>query len=145
MNIVEALNVALPEIPERLARKRVLKMDPRLVGREHVLDGVPVVRVLIPEGHGFHDLPPEYWEVLQLFDGERTYEEIAELFTARTGMALSGDWVLQFATENAEAAFWSKTLQEKNAHFREELAEKRARTQKKSKWSNLAEITFPAW
>ncbi|MGO9827966.1 MAG: hypothetical protein ACLPMG_22150, partial [Terriglobales bacterium] len=147
MNIVEALNVALPEIPERLARqKRVLKMDPRLVGREHVLDGVPVVRVLIPDSHGFHDLPPEYWELIQLFDGERTYEEIADLFTARTGIAASADWVLEFATENAEGPFWSRTLQEKNARFREELAEKRrARTSKKSKWSNLAEITFPAW
>jgi putative peptide zinc metalloprotease protein len=147
MNIVEALNVALPEIPERLARqKRVPKMDPRLVAREHVLDGVRVVLVLIPDSNGYYTLPPVNWELIQLFDGERTYEEIAELFAARTGMAVSGDWVLEFAVENAEAAFWSKTLQEKNARFREELAEKRrGRTQKKSKWSNLAEITFPAW
>jgi putative peptide zinc metalloprotease protein len=147
MNIVEALNVALPEMPERLMRqKRVPKMDPRLVGRTHVLDGVPVVHVLIPDNHQYYALPPEEWELIQIFDGERTYEEIAELFTARTGKAVSGDYVLEFATVNAEAAFWSRTLQEKNARFREELAEKRrACTQKKSRWSNLAEITFPAW
>lgn len=147
MNIVEALNVALPEMPERLLRqKRVPKMEPRLVGRAHVLDGVPVVRVLIPDNHGFCTLPPEYWELLQLFDGEKTYEEIAELFTARSGMAMTRDWVLEFATVNAEAPLWSKTLLEKNARFREDAAEKRrGRTQKKSKWSNLAEITFPAW
>ena len=147
MNIVEALNVALPEIPERLLRqKRVPKMDPRLVGRDHVLDGVPVVRVLIPDNHEFYTLPPEYWELLQLFDGERSYQEIADLFAARTGMAVTEDWVLQFATDNADAAFWSRTLQEKNARFREELMEKRrSRTHKKSKWGSLAEITFPAW
>lgn len=147
MNIAEALSVALPDIPERLVRqKRLPKMNPRLVGREHIVDGVPIVRVLVPENHAFHDLPPEFWELLQLFDGERTYEEIAELFTARTGIAATADWVMEFATANAEAAFWSKTLQEKNARFREELTEKRrARTQKKSKWGNLAEITFPAW
>jgi putative peptide zinc metalloprotease protein len=147
MNIVEALNVALPEIPEHLMRqKRVPKMDPRLIARQHVLDGVPVVLVLIPDSHGYYTLPPVNWELIQLFDGERTYEEIAELFTARTGMAASGDWVQEFADENADAAFWSKTLQEKNARFREELVEKRrGRTQNKSKWSNLAEITFPAW
>ena len=134
-------------MPERLTRqKRVPKMDPRLVGRTHVLDGVPVVHVLIPDNHQYYTLPPQDWELIQLFDGERTYEEIAELFTARTGKAVSGDYVLEFATVNAEAAFWSRTLQEKNARFREELAEKRrACTQKKSKWSNLAEITFPAW
>jgi putative peptide zinc metalloprotease protein len=147
MNIVEALNVALPEMPERLLRqKRVPKMDPRLVGREHVLEGVPVVQVLIPDNHGFYTLPPQSWELLQLFDGERTYEEIAELFAKRTGIAATGDWVLEFATVNAETAFWYRTLLETNARFREEMAEKRrARTQKKSKWSNLAEITFPAW
>src|ERR1035441_4032371 len=147
MNIVEALNVALPEMPERLMRqKRVPKMDPRLVGRAHVLDGVPVVRVLIPDNHEFHNLPPAYWELLQLFDGERTYEEIAALFTARTGIAATSDWVEEFATVNDDAAFWSRTLQEKNARFREEVTEKRrALIQKKSKWSNLAEVTFPAW
>jgi len=147
MNIVEALNVALPEIPDRLAwQKRVPRMDPRLVGRDHILDGVPVVRVLIPDNHEFYTLPPEYWELLQLFDGERSYEEIAALFTERTGIAVAEDWVKQFAAENAEAGFWSRTLQEKNARFREEMAEKRrALTKKKSKWSNLAEITFPAW
>jgi putative peptide zinc metalloprotease protein len=147
MNIVEALNVALPEIPERLLRqKRMPKIDPRLVARKHVLDGVPVVLVLIPDSHGYYTLPPVNWELIQLFDGERTYEEIAEFFTASTGMAVSGQWVQEFANENADAAFWSKTLLEKNARFRQELAEKRrGRTQKKSKWSNLAEISFPAW
>ena len=147
MNIVEALNVALPEMPERLMRqKRVPKMDPRLVGREHISDGVPEVRVLIPDTHQYYILPPRDWELLQLFDGERTYEEIAALFTARTGIAATADWVLEYATVNAGAAFWSRTMQEKNARFREELVEKRrALTQKKSKWSNLSEITFPAW
>jgi putative peptide zinc metalloprotease protein len=147
MNIAEALNVALPEIPDRLGRqKRVPKMDPRLVGRDHILDGVPVVRVLIPDNHEFYTLPPEYWELLQLFDGERTYGEIAELFTANTGITVTSDYVSQFATENADAAFWSKTLQEKSARLREEMVEKRrTRTQKKSKWGNLAEITFSAW
>ncbi len=147
MNIVEALNVALPEIPERLLRQKgVPKMDPRLVGRQHVLEGVPVVQVLIPDNHGFYTLAPESWELLQLFDGERSYEEIAELFAKRTGIAATADWVLEFATLNAETAFWHRTLLEKNARFREEMAERRrARTPKKSRWSNLAEVTFPAW
>src|ERR1035441_9470121 len=108
MNIAEALNVALPEMPERLTRqKRVPKMDPRLLGREHISDGVPEVRVLIPDIHQYYTLPPRDWELLQLFDGERTYEEIAALFTARTGIAATADWVLEYATVNAGAAFWS--------------------------------------
>ena len=147
MNIVEALNVALPETPERLLRqKRVPKMDPRLVGREHISDGVPEVRVLIPDIHQYYTLPPRDWELLQLFDGERTYKEIAALFTARTGIAATSELVEEYATVNAGAAFWSRTMQEKNARFREDLVEKRrVLTQKKSKWSNLSEITFPAW
>ena len=147
MNIVEALNVALPEMPERLMRqKRAPKMDPRLVAREHISEGVPEVRVLIPDIHRYYALHPRDWELLQLFDGERTYEEIAALFTARSGIAATSEWVEEFATVNAGGPFWTQTLLEKSARLREELAEKRrGLTQKKSKWSNLSEITFPAW
>jgi len=143
MNIVEALNVALPEIPERLSRqKRIPKADLRLVAREHTEDGEPVVRVLIPDTHQYSTLPPHIWDLVQLFNGERTYEEIAELYTAQIGVTADAEWVREFAVVNADAAFWCKTAQEKNARFREEQAEKhRAR----NKSNNLAEITFPAW
>ncbi len=143
MNIVEALNVALPEIPEQ-RKKRPLEMDPRLVAREHVMEGVPIVRVLVPEAHEYYNLPPHLWNLLQLFNGERDYEEIAELYTAQYGIAATGDWVRDFATQNAEASFWFWTPLEKSARLREEQAAKhRAQAQKKS--NNLAEIAFPAW
>jgi putative peptide zinc metalloprotease protein len=143
MNIVEALNVALPEIPQRRQQKRPPKMNPGLVAREHLMEGTPVVRVLVPETHSFYNLPPDLWKLLQLFDGERDYEEIAALYRERYGIAATPEWVRDFATENAEGALWQRSLQEKNARYRDELAAKhRAHTQKKS---NLAEITFPAW
>ncbi len=143
MNIVEALNVALPEIPERLAwQKRVPKVDPRLVAREHILEGVPMVRVLLPDTHEFYTLPLHTWKLIRLFNGDRNYEEVAQIYTAETGIAADANWVREFAAENADADFWYKSSQEKNARFREEMAEKR-RAQKKS--NNLAEIRFPAW
>jgi putative peptide zinc metalloprotease protein len=143
MNIVEALNVALPEIPERLSRqKRLPKIDPRLVAREHFLDGEPMVRVLIPDTHMFYTLPVHTWALLELFDGERNYAEIAELYTAQTGLTVDDKWVQDFAAQNADATFWYRTAQEKNARAREELAQKH-RARKKS--NNLAEIAFPAW
>lgn len=145
MNIVEALNVALPEIPDRLTlQKHPLKMEPGLVAREHIIDGVPVVRVLIPESHEFYNLPPDIWNLVQLFDGERNNEEIAEIYSAQYGIAATPEWVRDFTIQNAEAAFWYKSPQERNARYREELAAKhRAHSKKKS--ANLAEITFPAW
>lgn len=145
MNIVEALNVALPEIPERLAwQKRMPKVDPRVVAREHILEGEPMVRVLIPDDHVFYTLPRQTWQLIQLFDGSRNYEEIAELYTTETGVAVDARWVQEFAAENADSTFWYRSKQEKIARVREELAEKH-RAQAKKKSSNLAEIAFPAW
>ena len=111
----------------------------------NVLDGVPVVRVLVPDNHAFHDLPPEYWELLQLFDGERTYEEIATLFTANRHRGL-GRLGVGVCHRKCRRPILGQDLQEKNSRFRDELmGKRRARTQKKTKWSNLAETTFPAW
>ena len=47
MNLSEALDAALPEIPKtRLARSRPPCLDPDLIVREDILDGEPIVGVL---------------------------------------------------------------------------------------------------
>ena len=44
MNLSEALDAALPEIPqERLTRSRPPRLDPDLIMREDVLDGEPII------------------------------------------------------------------------------------------------------
>ena len=48
MNIVRALDVALPELPEQVIRKNPPKLDPKVIAKEHIENGQPVVMVKMP-------------------------------------------------------------------------------------------------
>jgi putative peptide zinc metalloprotease protein len=147
MNLAEALNVALPEIPVRaLAKERLPRIDPNLVVKEQTQDGKPMVMVLIPKTRRYYPFTQAQWVLLQLFDGQRTYGEIAEIATAQTLVFHSEDYVREFAETMADQPFWYKTPQEQNIALWEKLTEERRhRAQKRSRLGNLAEITFSAW
>ncbi len=58
MNLSEALDAALPEIPKtQLSRARPPRLDPELVTREDVLDGEPVVGILQRSKGSFFPFP----------------------------------------------------------------------------------------
>ena len=48
MNILEALEVALPDLPAQTAQRRFPKLDPRVISREHIEQGVRVVLAKMP-------------------------------------------------------------------------------------------------
>jgi hypothetical protein len=78
MNLSEALDAALPEIPRtRLSRKNPPRLDPELIVREDVSDGEPIVAVYQRSTANLLRMKPTQWQLAQLFDGVRTYEEIA--------------------------------------------------------------------
>ena len=84
MNLSEALNAALPETPKtRYARERPPRLDPELIIHEDTLDGEPIIGVLQREGSNYFRFPPGQWRLAELFDGVRSYEEIAALFKRR--------------------------------------------------------------
>ena len=144
MNLSEALDAALPEIPkERLSRSRPPQLDPELIIRDGVLDGEPFVGVLQRGKNNYFRLSPSQWMLAQLFDGERTYEEIAETFFAETGAAIDVAGVRSFADQMDELDFWYKTYQEKNLAMREKLLAQRGRRTKSK--INVAHISFSAW
>ena len=88
--------------------------------------------------------PPESWSLIQLFDGERSFAEIAELYTAETGQLYSEDTVRDFAASIEAMNFWYHTPQEKNIKLMQRTADERRRLQKKTNWGDLSLITFPA-
>lgn len=148
MNLAEALNVALPELPAvtTASQKRLPKLDPNLIVKEQTQDGKPMVMVLIPSSRRYYPVTHDQWNLLTLFDGERSYEEIADLYTTQTGALYTEQYVRDFAQSTAELPFWYKTAQEQNIGLWEKLKEeRRRRAQKHSKFGNLAEITFSAW
>ncbi|MGD0730168.1 MAG: HlyD family efflux transporter periplasmic adaptor subunit [Terracidiphilus sp.] len=146
MNLSEALDAALPEIPKtRLSRTRPPCLDPDLVVREDVLDGETYIVVLQRNGGSIFRFTPLQWRVALLFDGVRTYDEIAEDYTAETGQPLSPDDVRGFAENMERDDFWYKTPQEKNLAMNQKLAAQRERKAGRKSKINIAHITFSAW
>jgi len=146
MNLSEALDAALPEIPKaRLSRIRPPRLDPELVTRDDVLDGEPIVGILQRSKGSFFRFQPPQWQLAQLFDGVRSYEEIAERFNAEHGDALTPREVAEFATSLDEADFWFKTPQEKNMAYSARLKAERGRKASRTSKINIAHISFTAW
>jgi putative peptide zinc metalloprotease protein len=146
MNLTRALNAALPEIPARMLAQRCPRVPPDAVFQEHVEDGQPVVRVLVPSQDAMYRFPPQNWALVLLFNGTRTFEEIAELHSAQSGAAYDVEGVREFAASLEAMEFWYRTPQEKNILWMQQSAEERRRAlkSKKKKYGDLSEIAFPA-
>ncbi len=147
MNLTRVLNNALPEIPARTLSQRPPKMPPDVVFNEHVEDGAPIVRVFVSSLQLMYSFPPATWAVIQLFDGTRSVEEVAELFSQQRGQAYSVEEVRDIVDQLESSNFWYKTAQEKNIQLMQISREERKKLirSRKSKVGDLAEITFPAF
>jgi len=93
MNILEALEVALPDLPATTAKRRYPKLDPRVIHKEHSELGVRVVLAKMPGSDVYIRLSPEQWELLKLFDGKRSHQQISELFLQQANVAFSEEVV----------------------------------------------------
>jgi putative peptide zinc metalloprotease protein len=146
MNLSEALDAALPEIPKaKLARTRPPCLDPELIAREDTLDGEPVIGVFQRRQGNFFRLEPIQWQLAVLFDGERTYDEIAELFKEQTGAETSAEEIRMFAKNMDEADFWYQSPQERNIALNEKLTAQRSRRAQRTSKINIAHISFNGW
>ena len=146
MNLSEALDAALPEIPKtRLMRGRPPRLDPDLVVREDVLDGETFFVALKRDGGSIFRFTPLQWQTVALFDGVRTFDEIAELYTEQTGMPLTPNEARDIADVMERDGFWYKTPQEKNLALSEKLLKQRSRQASRKSKINLAHIAFSAW
>src|SRR6476660_49240 len=146
MNLTQALNVVLPEIPARLVAQRCPRLHPEVVHQEHIVDGRPAVRIYVPGVDAFFTLAPQTWNLVRFFNGQRSYEEVAEAYLQETGTPVSQDELHEVADSLEAAEFWYKTPQEKNiARLMQSAKERRDALKKKSKWTDLGFIKFPAF
>jgi putative peptide zinc metalloprotease protein len=146
MNLSEALDAALPEIPRsKLTRVRPPRLDPDLIVRDDTVDGEPIVGAFQRSQGNYFRFPPLQWTLAQLFDGERSYEEIAELFNEETGALVAASDVRLFAQNMDEADFWYQTPQERNIALNEKLTAQRNRRAKRKSKINVAHISFSGW
>jgi putative peptide zinc metalloprotease protein len=147
VNLTRVLNVALPDIPARVLGDKPPRFPPDVIWKEHVEEGARVVRVVVRGVESMFRFPPANWELAQHFDGKRSYAEIAEAYSEKTNTLLSEDDAREFAQTLESIGFWHRTAQEKNVLLMQKDATKRRKALKatKSKWGDLAEITFPAF
>jgi putative peptide zinc metalloprotease protein len=89
---------------------------------------------------------PVQWRIIELFDGVRTYEEIAALHAERYGVAYGADDLREFAAGLDDAEFWYRTPLERSVALRQKLESGRHQhTHRKSKWGDIAHMQFSAW
>lgn len=144
MNIIRTLDMALPEIRERRVQQVLPRMEPTLVAREHVEEGVLKIFVLKPKTGGFYRLTPEQWQLLQLFDGKRSFQEIAAKYSEISGEECSEEQVRDFSDALAGTDMIHRTALESNAVLLETLEQQRKK-RRKSKWGELSEVNIAAW
>jgi putative peptide zinc metalloprotease protein len=143
MNLSEVLNVALPELPARRIGKSNLRLHPKLIAREQIEGGVPTIVATVSGGSYVMRFSPEQWKLLQLFNGERSYGEAAELFQEETGIDVSEEQVREFADSLDEGGIWYRTSLELATTASEKLADERRRRSRKK--IDLSMMTFSTW
>lgn len=146
MNLTRALEVALPDIPARKLAEACPRMDPGASSREHLEEGQRIVRIYIPASRGMYTLTPEQWELAQLFNGERSYEQIAEVYSQEHGNLYDEQGVREFSEDLEANEFWYKTPREKNIQLmKQSVEERRKKLKTKSRWADLSDVNFPAF
>jgi putative peptide zinc metalloprotease protein len=143
MNLAEVLNVALPELPARRLTKRFPRLHPKLIIREQIEDGNPTMVGMISGGTFIFRFTPEQWRLLELFNGERSYAEVADLYLEQTGVAFGEEQIHEFTDSLDEGGFWYKTTYEQNITASQKLADERQRKNKRK--VDLSLITFSTW
>jgi putative peptide zinc metalloprotease protein len=143
MNLSEVLNVALPELPVRRI-KGYPRLHPKVVVREHIEDGSPTMVGVVSGGIYVYRFSPEQWSLVQLFDGQRSYKEVAALFEQQTGIAVGEEQVQEISSALDELDFWYKTPLEKNITATQKLADQRQkRTRKKT--IDMGQMVVASW
>ena len=146
MNLTRALEVALPEIPARLIAQSCPRLHPDVVFKEHIVDGRPVVRIVVPGVDAMFNVSPATWKLVRFFDGQRSFEQVAEAYTRETGMLISLDDVHGLADDLESIRFWYKTPREKNIALMQQSVDERRNARKQtSKWGDLSLIKFEAF
>jgi putative peptide zinc metalloprotease protein len=146
MNLAEALNAALPDLPVRKIWSVYPRLDKDLITRENLEDGEKVVVALIRGTDRIYCFSSEQWRIVELFDGKRSYEEVASLHAERYNVAYAVDDLKEYASGLDDVDFWYKTPLEKSIALREKLESGRHQhTHRKSKWGDISHMQFSAW
>ncbi len=114
MNLAQVLHEALPDAPPPKLDGVYPRVHPNLIVREHTDREGTMLRVIAPGGELLFRLNKLQFELLMLFDGQRSYEQVAQLFHEKTGLAVTAEQVKSFADSMDKGGFWYRTPQEQS-------------------------------
>jgi putative peptide zinc metalloprotease protein len=143
MNLSEVLNVALPELPARRV-KSYPRIHPKIVMREQVEGGVPVLIAIVSGGTYLYRFNPQQWALAQLFDGQRSYADVTQAYQEQTNTAIEENDVREFADSLEQGEFWYKSALDQNLTAAQKLADTRQQKIKK-KFADLSSIVVASW
>jgi putative peptide zinc metalloprotease protein len=143
MNLTEALETSLPEIPA-LAKDTRPRIHPNLIWRERTENGKTTITALVPGKGLLYRFSPQQWDLVQLFDGNRTIPEVADLYLEQSGIVYTPEQLQESIAGMGD--FWYKTPLEQNVALKQRLAgERQKRIEKKSKYGDVSHMEFGVW
>jgi putative peptide zinc metalloprotease protein len=138
MNLTEALDVALPRLQERRVLQNFPRPHPKLIWRQHIENGEPIVVAHIPGTAELFRFFPDQWAILQLFDGRRSYAEVSEEYRRRSGVEISESDLRKFAQMLQDNGFWYETAHD--AYLSYATADGTRMRRERSRFADLARI-----
>ncbi len=138
MNILNIGDLAFTPLPAELAKDRMPKLDPELLTREHDENGVQYMFVMRRRRNLLYKVPIEEWRLLELFDGRRSYEQIALEYSQRTGVEYTPEQIREYAElrmKQGAELFYQSPMEKNQARLDTVLSRRRHR-----KHIDLAEI-----
>ena len=143
MNLTEALHVALPRVQQRRVLLDFPRPHPKLISRQHIENGEPIVIAHIPGTAELFRFLPDQWALVQLFDGRRSYAEVLQEFRSRSGLEVGESELRKFAQMLHDNGFWYQTAYDSYLSYAN--AESARTKNKKSRSGDMARIDLWAW
>src|SRR5690349_22906835 len=106
MNLAEALNVALPDLPAPSSQRRYPRLHPNIIAREHLEEGTRMVYAIVSGADQVYRLTTQEWEVANLFDGRRSYQDVADLANEKFGAQYSAEDIHEYASTLENVWYW---------------------------------------
>ncbi|MGZ4821640.1 MAG: efflux RND transporter periplasmic adaptor subunit, partial [Terriglobales bacterium] len=144
-NLARVLEESVRELPRVKAQPVRPRLHPKLVVREHQERDGKIFAMCIPGGRPLHyfRLNEAQFQISQLFDGERTAEDVAQIAAEKLNLQYSADEVTKFIEALEATDFWYHTPQEKSVALCHHLmGERHRRTEPEG---DLAQIVLFAF
>jgi putative peptide zinc metalloprotease protein len=100
-----------------------------------------------PSNQAYYKFSPSEWEIISLFDGTRTVDQMVDEYNRRhPNDIIDDESIASYKQDLRDMEILDIPSIEKNLMLMEKIREQRKeRAAGPSKWSNLMEVTFSAW